>query len=313
MKLRIFYPLIFVLFSCCSYFESVLDPAELRMPGDGKSVAVLKITNPIIGPKDSFLWEDIKPEELKLISKEESGREEILRIRAGTVPTNITIHTRLGKTVLITIYSREVDFDQDGFPDPAELRTETDRKAFRDWFIRIALSQYLKENSSWNSKERDCSGLIRFAYKESLKAHTQDWQTKTGIVLDKNLPDVREFQYPDIPYIGKNLFRIGDGKFGEFADAESLEKFHTFFVSRELESGLAGDILFFRSDRGVGTNFHSMILVEGEDKNPKLLYHTGSDRGIKLIHAKELERSQLFSPEKSNRNFLGVYRFRILE
>ncbi|MGJ4787694.1 DUF1175 family protein [Leptospira koniambonensis] len=313
MKFRICYLLIFVLFECNSYFESILDPTELRMPADGNSVAVLKISNPLFGSKDHFIWENIDPELLKLLSSEKNDREDILRVQAGKVPTNITIRTEKGKTVQISLFSRDGDFDQDGFPDSAELRTETDRQAFREWFVRISLSQYLKENSSWNLKERDCSGLIRFAYKESLKAHTQDWQTRTGILLDKNLPDVREFNYPDIPYIGKNLFRTGEGKFGEFADAESLEKFHTYFVSKELESGLAGDILFFRSDRGVGTNFHSMILIEGEVKNPQLLYHTGSDRGIKLIRAKELERSVLFSPEKNNRNFLGVYRFRILE
>lgn len=313
MKFRICYLLIFVLFECDSYFESVLDPTELRMPADGKSVAVLKISNPIFGVKDHFLWENIDPELLKLLSTEKNERENILRVQAGKIPTNIIIRTEKGRTVQISLFSREGDFDQDGFPDSAELRTESDRQAFRDWFIRISLSQYLKENSSWNLKERDCSGLIRFAYKESLKAHTQDWQARTGILLDKNLPDVREFNYPDIPYIGKNLFRTGEGKFGEFADAESLEKFHTYFVSKELESGLAGDILFFRSDRGVGTNFHSMIQVEGGSKNPQLLYHTGSDRGIKLIRAKELERSVLFSPEKNNRNFLGVYRFRILD
>ncbi len=303
----------FLLVRCGLFSDPVLEPKQIRLPADGKSVAVLKLSNSIFGFADSFPPNFEKEGLVMVISRENSGEEQILRIQAGIRPGTFVIRTLFGNSTEVELFERNGDWDEDGFPDSAELRTESDRQSFRDWFVRISLSQYLKENSSWNLKERDCSGLIRFAYKESLKEHDLSWQKKTGIILDKNLPDVREYRYPDIPDIGVKVFRIGEKKFGQFADAETLEKFHTSFVSRNIESGLAGDILFFRSDRGAGTNYHSMIIVEGEKENPLLLYHTGSERGIKLIRAKELHKSETFSPEATNRFFLGVYRFRILE
>lgn len=283
------------------------------MPADGKSVAVVTITNPYFGNSDSFEWDASKNSSLKLLSLENVDSKQIIRLTAGYNPENVSLRTKLGSRVEIELYSQEGDWDEDGFPDLSELRSEESRQAFRQWFVRIALSQYLKETGSWNIQERDCSGLIRFSYREALKNHDLAWQKKIGILLDKNIPDVREFFYPDIPSIGVHLFRTGPQTFGTFADAESLEKYNTFFVSKELESGLPGDVLFFREDRGNGTNFHSMILVEENKTNPLLLYHTGSRRGIQLIRAKELLKSNRFSPEPSNPSFLGMYRFRILD
>ncbi|MBM9499883.1 DUF1175 family protein [Leptospira sp. 201903071] len=299
-------------FSCGPFFSPNIDSTKVRIPADGKSVAVITITNPYLGTPDSFRWNESESL-LKLLSLENSGSKQIIRLIAGYKPGKQILHTQSGKVVEIELFSREGDWDEDGFPDMSELRSEEDRQAFRQWFIQIALSQYLKETGSWNVQERDCSGLIRFSYKEALKKHDLSWQKKIGILLDKNIPDVREFQYPDIPSIGINLFRTGLKTFGAFADAESLEKFNTFFVSKHLESGLQGDILFFREDRGNGTNFHSMILVEENKTNPLLLYHTGSQRGIQLIRAKELRKSYRFSPELNNPSFLGIYRFRILD
>lgn len=302
-----------ICWNCVRTFSPILEPKEIRIPADGKTVVVLKILNPIFGPKDSFLLDAGSEWPVEIVSSEKTDREEILRLKAGTKPGKLRITTTNGNFSDLELLDRSGDWDGDGFPDSAELRTESDRQAFRDWFVRISLSQYLKENSSWNRQERDCSGLVRFSYKEALKEHDLVWQQKTGIVLDKNLPDVREFKYPDIPVIGINIFRVGEAEFAQFADAENLEKYQTSFASRHIESGLPGDILFFRSDRGEGTNYHSMILVEEDGENPLLLYHTGSERGIKLIRAKELSKSDTFSPEEKNRSFLGVYRFRILE
>ncbi|EQA35207.1 PF06672 family protein [Leptospira inadai serovar Lyme str. 10] len=299
--------------NCNFLWDSRLDPANARIPSDGKTVAVLKILNPLLGTADSFDISTQADWPVTISSREVTDSAEILRIRSGTVPAKFQIRTILGKSVDIELFGLEGDWDEDGFPDSAELKSETDRQAFRDWFTRIALSQYLKPNPNWNNAERDCSGLVRFAYKEALKEHDLNWQKTVGIQLDKNLPDIREFHYPSIPIIGSKIFRTGDGKFSAFSDAESLEKFHTSFVSREISQGMPADILFFRQDTGIRTNFHSMILIDGDKENPLLLYHTGSDRGIKLIRAVELSKSDTFFPGSKNRSFLGVYRFRILE
>ncbi|XDD50436.1 DUF1175 family protein [Leptospira sp. WS92.C1] len=298
---------------CRPVFTPFLDSKKIRVPADGKTNVVVTITNPIFGDPDSFDLEGSKDWPLQVLSQEKIDQKEILRLVAGRVPGKFLLRTKRGAVAEIELFSREGDWDEDGFPDSSELRSESDRQAFRDWFVQIALSQYVKETNVWNSRERDCSGLIRFSYKEALKNHDLLWREKMGIVLSGNIPDVREFQYPDIPSIGINLFRTGDKTFGVFADAESLEKYNTFFVSKYLEYGLSGDVLFFREDRGLGTNFHSMILVEENKENPLLLYHTGSQRGIQLIRTKELFRSNRFSPEPNNPFFLGIYRFRILE
>ncbi|WP_246838770.1 DUF1175 family protein [Leptospira stimsonii] len=304
---------IFLSFSCGPFFTPNIDSTKVRIPADGKSIAVITITNPYFGAPDSFQWDEKRESFLKLLSLENSDSKQIIRLIAGYKPGRDLLRTKFGTLIEIELFSREGDWDEDGFPDQAELRSEEDRQAFREWFVQIALSQYLKETGSWNLKERDCSGLIRFSYKEALKKHDLLWQKKIGILLDKNIPDVREFQYPDIPSIGINLFQTGSKTFGTFADAESLAQYNSSFVSKDLESGLPGDILFFREDRGNGTNFHSMILVEENKTNPLLLYHTGSNRGIQLIRARELRKSNRFSPETNNPSFLGLYRFRILD
>ena len=49
----------------------------------------------------------------------------------------------------------------------AELSAESERDAFREFFVKVARSQIVSPHSQF--KERDCGGLVRFAYRESLK------------------------------------------------------------------------------------------------------------------------------------------------
>lgn len=210
------------------------------------------------------------------------------------------------------------DVDLDGFPDMAELHSEDNRDAFRQWFIRIAESQFKKPNYSWNQKERDCSGLIRYAYREALKEHSRDWYNKNGITIDKNLPDVRKFHYPDIPVLGKNIFKIKKGDamdsttFGVFADAETLLKHNTIFISHNLTDARTGDILFFHDRNAIISPYHSVIVEKNDLQGIILLYHTGTRQGIKRVTADYLQSSRSFAPAEWNDRFLGVFRFHIL-
>ena len=212
-----------------------------------------------------------------------------------------------------------LDSDNDLFPDSAELHSESDRKAFLDWFVRIAESQFKKSNYGWNKNERDCSGLIRYAYREALKIHDREWYEKNGIVIDKNLPDVQRFHYPEVPVMGKNIFKKKEapasdtGSFGVFADAENLMKFNTGFISRNLEDAKPGDILFFHDIVNLDSPYHSIIMVKNDLQETILLYHTGSEQGIKRVAVDYLSGSRKFSPEPWNKNFLGVFRFHIIQ
>src|SRR6266850_5596820 len=49
-----------------------------------------------------------------------------------------------------------IDSDNDGIPDPAELRTFQDRESFRRWFTSVAELQFYQLSDQWNVEQRDC-------------------------------------------------------------------------------------------------------------------------------------------------------------
>jgi len=59
---------------------------------------------------------------------------------------------------------------------PAGLREEGDREAFRTWFVALLEQQLEGPSPAWEPAQRDCAGLLRFAFREALATHTQAWQ-----------------------------------------------------------------------------------------------------------------------------------------
>ena len=177
----------------------------------------------------------------------------------------------------------------------------------------------MKRNASWNNAERDCAGLIRYAYREALKRHDDEWLRRGGLVLDKNIPDIQKFHYPDVPVLGESIFKVRKGpvedesSFGPFADAEALSKYTTVFVSRSLSDAKKGDVLFFRIEGKGKVQYHSMIVASSYDGRQMLIYHTGKNDVIKRVDAGYLKGSGAFDPDTHNERFLGVFRFNILE
>jgi hypothetical protein len=218
----------------------------------------------------------------------------------------------------LDFYSPVSDSDEDGFPDVVELtREETDR--FRNWFVRIAESQFVKPNSYWNPNERDCAGLIRYSYREALKKHDGDWFLQSGISLDKNLPDIASYSYPNVPILGEKIFKQRKGSaldlasFGTFADAETLFRFNTIFVSKNIVEAKRGDLLFFENRGEIRFPFHSMIVSDMASAEPIVIYHTGDGNILKRVPISYLASSKIFRVSPENPYFLGVYRFSILE
>lgn len=225
------------------------------------------------------------------------------------------------------------DFDSDGFPDKAELRSFDDRQNFRRWFAAIAEAQFYRVSDEWSTQQRDCAGLVRFALREALRKHDRLWFQKMGAEYESVAPDVRAFSLETNP-LGEKLFRtdfgafqegdIANGKFSEFADARTLKNFNSVFISRRRHRAERGDLLFFHQPWVQKFPYHVMIHVgepirDGEGAADWVVYHTGSsptDEGmIKKVRLSVLDHhpDKRWRPLETNPNFLGFYRLKILD
>ncbi|MCD6420420.1 MAG: DUF1175 family protein [Synergistetes bacterium] len=212
------------------------------------------------------------------------------------------------------------DFNQNGFPDVTELYSENDVISFRRWFVNVAVSQYYHTSRFWDEKNRDCAGLVRFSFVEALMKHTNKWCRHQEFILYPDVPDVRKYNYPDVPILGKRVFRIKGGiykgtqDFSKFATARLLVDYNMQFVSRNLKKAQIGDILaFYHPSRDVP--YHLMIYVGTIDGKRYVVYHTGSKKyGMRLITVENLKRhpDASWHPIPINKDFLGVFSWKIL-
>ena len=123
----------------------------------------------------------------------------------------------------------------------------------------------------------DCAALIRYAYREALRAHDGNWATDAHLPVAPGIPSVAKYQYPYTP-LGADLFRVKPGgfqaadlttgAFAQFADAKTLQLRNTHFVTRDLDRAQPGDLLFYRQDSD-HMPFHSMIYLGAKPDSPK--------------------------------------------
>jgi uncharacterized protein len=222
------------------------------------------------------------------------------------------------------------DLDHDGFPDAAELRTFNDRENFRRWFTWVAELQFYKLSDEWNVEQRDCAGLVRFAWREALRTHDRPWFQRMGENYDPVAPDLTS--NITTPLRGK-LFRtapgtfnpadLTEGRFSDFADAQTLKMFNAEFVGRDREQAKPGDLLFFHQPWVQKLPFHVMIFigeprVASEGAHDWVVYHTGAspeDAGaVKKVRLAVLDQhpDRRWRPVSTNPNFVGFYRLKIL-
>jgi hypothetical protein len=213
----------------------------------------------------------------------------------------------------------------DGTPDFLRLSDPADREVFRRWFTLIADYQAVRPRAEIPAEISDCAGLLRYAYREALKRHSDSWFLATGIDMQAPPGEIRAWHYPDTP-LKAGIFRVapgafdaadvGNGSFAQFADAKTLVERNAYWVGRDARQAQPGDLLFFRQF-GQSSPWHSMIVTR-IGAEPGVVYHTGPDRG----HPGEIRRVTLaelldhpdarWRPISANPNFLGVYRWNIL-
>lgn len=226
-----------------------------------------------------------------------------------------------------------VDSDNDGIPDLLELRSFQDRDSFRRWFTSIAETQFYELSDQWNTEQRDCAGLARFAMREALRHHDRPWFQKMGPAYQTVAPDVKSLDL-DNNQFGEKIFRtnfgsfaesdLRDGLFSEFADARTLKSFNVVFVSRDRREAQPGDLLFYYQPWVQKFPYHVMIFlgparIATNGAQDWVVYHTGSsptDQGtVKKVELSVLDHhpDPRWRPVERNRNFLGFYRLKILE
>ncbi len=229
---------------------------------------------------------------------------------------------------------------RDGTPDFLHLHDPADRDAFRRWFIFLAEVEYFTAPANRPREITDCSSLLRFAYREALRSHDARWAAAANLPLVPALPSVQQYAYPHTP-LGPSLFRLRpglftpedlhNGAFAQFASAETLRRYNTFFVSRDVSRARPGDLLFyFRPGRSSPS--HSMIFIGRSQIQPSsasfVIYDTGPDATIHgRIQGSETQPGEVrrrtldellqypdtqWQPRSANPFFRGVFRWNIL-
>ena len=194
------------------------------------------------------------------------------------------------------------------------LADESDRAAFRKWFVLLAEAQFERTSPD----VIDCAALVRFAMREALRAHTPDWARRVALPFTPRFPDVRSAPRggPD----GVPLFKVTAGsspKYAEFADARTIVMLNATPSGRDAGAARPGDLLYFRQP-GQQQPDHLMVVVGpsffDQDGRDWIVYHTGpTDDGAGEVRKVRLETlrqhpSPRWRPISGNPHFVGVFR-----
>ncbi|MGC2399989.1 MAG: DUF1175 family protein [Acidobacteriaceae bacterium] len=313
----------------------VIEPTQITLPADGAEHQALHL-RPLVSwlASAGSVTQEAGPKLRLLQTRDSRGRTVWQGLLVSPVTTGRTqLRLRWNRhtvQVPVNFVFDSNDSYGDGTPDFLLLHTIEDRRAFRSWFVSIAEAQ--ADRRPLPAEIDDCAALLRFAYREALRFHDENWLA--SYPADAGLSSVRQYQYPHTP-LGANLFRIragpflgadlSNGSFAQFADARTLMVFNAHLIGRDLRLARPGDLIFYRQldlnspyDVPGATRyhspFHSMIFC-GEHG---VVYHTGPIHQGKGEMRRLLTTDLLHYPDArwrpipENTNFLGVYRWNIL-
>ncbi|WP_163784206.1 DUF1175 family protein [Myxococcus vastator] len=159
---------------------------------------------------------------------------------------------------------------------------------------RVALAQVRRQDAAWHPDQRDCAGLIRFAFRSAYKQVAPD-------------------------RLSSPLWRDGRGRPSDFADAEVLLQHSFQRLGRDdatREALRTGDVLAFRQEQDAGPIFHLMLVVRPEDRAhapARVVYHPGEQGAAVrtgVLHHLVTEAPLEWRPVPQNASFLGFFRFK---
>jgi hypothetical protein len=111
------------------------------------------------------------------------------RVRAGVLPGRIALRIEApGYQTAPAQFTTVLDAGDsagDGTPDFLRLDDARDQEAFRSWFVWLAEAQYFQPPASRPAEIDDCAALIRFAYREALRAHDSAWANAAGLRISR--------------------------------------------------------------------------------------------------------------------------------
>lgn len=198
------------------------------------------------------------------------------------------------------------------------LLDEGDRQAFRDWFVALLEQQVEAPSPAWEPAQRDCAGLLRFAFREALAPHTAEWRSR--VQFTDGPPG--EDPSPVFAAGWRGGFPTPEGP-QAFAKGAFLRQLSCMPLGREVALAQPGDLLFFARGGAHAQPDHAMAFVRPDvDGTSMLLYHTGPEGSGASRAPGEVRRVRLddlmhhpdpdFRPLPENPAFLGLYRWRVL-
>lgn len=209
------------------------------------------------------------------------------------------------------------------------LADESDRAAFRAWFVLLADAEFYRPTPDVT----DCAALVRHAAREALRAHTPEWIRQASLPIVRVFPDVRA--RTPIAAGGLALFRVSDttpARYAEFADARTIIRFNARSLGRDVAALRPGDLLYFHQSSQDEPD-HLMIFVGASPFEPAardwIVYHTGApspgelaDPANRVPPGGEVRKLRLadllrhpaprWRPVSNNPGFVGVFRLEML-
>ena len=302
------------------------------LPADGSTEARIEIRATDGRDLSGLELQALQGRDLAQLTLTSDGPVAHAMLRSSVQPGTLVLQAKAPKLPATKFIVRTAldpaDEYGDGTPDFLRL-DEGDRQSFRRWFTFLAESTYVQDPKDRPAEVTDCAALIRYSYREALQSHEGPWANELHLPATPKAASIQKYQYPYTP-LAANLFRVEPGPFtprdlssnafAEFADAETLRRFNTYFVSRDLSAARPGDLIFYRQS-GEHSPFHSMIYLGHSYFSPGeqwVIYHTGpsgKDPGeIRRVTIDDLEQhpDARWRPVPQNPAFLGVYRWNIL-
>ena len=191
-----------------------------------------------------------------------------------------------------------------------------DKSHLREAVVEVALAQAKAFSPLWEPSQRDCAGLVRFAFREALKPRTLEQRVKLGLPSQLTFPPVSimaRLHFPEYP----RLWRQGNGTHGAFADSEILIGHNFLPIGRSVEEAQSGDILAYAKSFTTDDPLHLMIVARSPHGGLMTVYHNGARAphgAVRVVRIGELDTAddETWRPVAANPHFLGVYRWKPL-